>query len=87
MSLNHFIKIFTLSQNDHGPEFSESTYNVTVREDAPAGTVIAILGATDKDFGATDKDFGEFGKVRIFLNLTFSMAVKMLNHIGIQKSQ
>ena len=51
------MKIFPLSQNDHGPEFSESTYNVTVREDAPAGTVIAILGATDKDFG-------EFGKVR-----------------------
>ena len=45
-----------VSQNDHGPLFSESTYNVTVREDAPAGTVIATLGATDKDFG-------EFGKV------------------------
>jgi hypothetical protein len=47
-------------QNDHGPEFPESTYNITVREDAPAGTIIALLKATDKDFG-------EFGKVT-FLN-------------------
>lgn len=48
--------IFIPIQNDHGPEFSESTYNVTVREDAPPGTVIAILSASDEDFG-------EFGKV------------------------
>ncbi|KAI3354101.1 hypothetical protein L3Q82_018653, partial [Scortum barcoo] len=37
--------------NDHDPEFSESTHNLTVREDIPRGTNLFQVQALDRDTG------------------------------------
>uniref|UniRef100_A0A3B4WQ85 Si:dkey-1m11.5 n=1 Tax=Seriola lalandi dorsalis TaxID=1841481 RepID=A0A3B4WQ85_SERLL len=37
--------------NDHDPEFSRSTYNLTVREDIPRGTSLFLVRAHDRDIG------------------------------------
>jgi len=51
------VSIKVIDQNDNPPEFTHPVLNVTVREDTPPGTVIALLEAIDGDSG-------EFGKVR-----------------------
>lgn len=50
------VTIRVIDQNDNAPEFTQPVLNVTVREDTPPGTVIAVLEAVDGDSG-------EFGKV------------------------
>lgn len=37
--------------NDHDPEFSQSTYSVTIREDIPRGTSLFQVQALDRDIG------------------------------------
>jgi len=56
------VSIRVVDQNDNAPEFREPSMNITVREDTPPGTVIAVLTADDLDAG-------EFGKVRFETNL------------------
>uniref|UniRef100_A0A665VQF4 Cadherin domain-containing protein n=1 Tax=Echeneis naucrates TaxID=173247 RepID=A0A665VQF4_ECHNA len=46
--------------NDHDPEFSQSTYSLTVREDIPRGTSLLLVQAHDQDIGPN-------GQVRYFL--------------------
>lgn len=38
-------------ENDNSPQFHEDVYNTIVPEDSPAGTVFAIITATDLDEG------------------------------------
>ncbi|XP_044058892.1 protocadherin Fat 4 isoform X2 [Siniperca chuatsi] len=46
--------------NDHDPEFSQSTYSLTVREDTPRGTSLFQVQALDRDIGTN-------GQVRYIL--------------------
>ncbi|XP_011304986.1 cadherin-87A [Fopius arisanus] len=44
-----------INVNDQDPKFQQESYNVTVRENSPAGTHVTIVKATDSDEGV----FGE----------------------------
>jgi len=43
------IQITVLDVNDNAPEFKELAYMANIREDAPAGKIIKLVQATDKD--------------------------------------
>ncbi|KAG8186276.1 hypothetical protein JTE90_004620 [Oedothorax gibbosus] len=51
------IRVKLLDANDNVPVFSHEIYNVTIPEDAPAGTTLTRIQATDEDSGS-------FGVVR-----------------------
>jgi len=46
------IVVSVLDENDHAPQFAQSEFNVTVAENAPPGTGLYRLNASDADFGA-----------------------------------
>lgn len=46
------VEIHVLDENDNAPAFGQSEYVARVREDAPAGTSLCRLLATDADLGA-----------------------------------
>lgn len=50
-----------LDENDNTPQFVNPPSRVVVREDAPPGTVILLLSATDADQG-------EFGRITYLLD-------------------
>ncbi|XP_076252739.1 cadherin-related tumor suppressor fat isoform X2 [Rhynchophorus ferrugineus] len=45
------LKVTILDENDDAPEFSQSKINVSLSESTPAGTLVAMLTATDTDQG------------------------------------
>lgn len=45
------LKVTILDENDEAPQFSQSKINVTLSENAPAGTLVAMLTAADHDQG------------------------------------
>ncbi|XP_017046203.1 LOW QUALITY PROTEIN: cadherin-related tumor suppressor [Drosophila ficusphila] len=45
------LKVTILDENDEAPQFSQSQQNITLGEDAPLQTVVALLTATDHDQG------------------------------------
>ena len=47
--------------NDNRPLFSQSEYRTSVTENAPPGTTIAILTATDGDSGTNGEIIYSFG--------------------------
>ncbi|XP_074530024.1 protocadherin alpha-2-like isoform X10 [Halichoeres trimaculatus] len=49
------IRVNVLDVNDNVPTFSKSLYKARVREDAPPGTVVITLNATDLDEGMNGK--------------------------------
>nr|XP_060630186.1 protocadherin gamma-B5-like isoform X1 [Anolis sagrei ordinatus] len=46
------IWITVIDANDNPPIFTQKTYTVTVRENAPSGSLVAQLKATDRDAGS-----------------------------------
>ncbi|KAK1899361.1 Protocadherin Fat 4 [Dissostichus eleginoides] len=54
--------------NDHDPKFSQSTFSLTVREDAPRGTSLFQVQALDRDIGTN-------GQVRYILTQTSPFVV------------
>ncbi|XP_071599107.1 protocadherin-23 isoform X1 [Heliangelus exortis] len=46
------VLVRVLDENDNAPAFSRSEYRVRLREDAPPGTAVCRLRATDPDLGA-----------------------------------
>ncbi|KAF3847498.1 hypothetical protein F7725_020526, partial [Dissostichus mawsoni] len=54
--------------NDHDPKFSQSTFSLTVREDAPRGTSLFQVQALDRDIGTN-------GQVRYILPQTSPFVV------------
>lgn len=54
--------------NDHDPEFSQSTYSLTVREDIPRGTSLFQVQALDRDIGTN-------GQIRYILSRVSPFAV------------
>ncbi|NXF78099.1 PCDC2 protein, partial [Sclerurus mexicanus] len=49
---NATVQLFVLDENDNAPTFSRSEYRARLREDAPPGTAVCRLRATDPDLGA-----------------------------------
>ncbi|XP_070819260.1 protocadherin gamma-A11-like isoform X32 [Chaetodon trifascialis] len=49
------INVVVLDANDNAPVFSQSSYRVTVPENASRGTVILTVSATDNDKGANEE--------------------------------
>lgn len=45
------VHIIVDDTNDNRPEFTEDIYNTIVSEDSPAGTVFAMITASDIDEG------------------------------------
>lgn len=45
------LKVIILDENDESPQFSQSSINVTLSENIPANTLVAMLTATDNDQG------------------------------------
>ncbi|XP_051253136.1 protocadherin Fat 4 isoform X2 [Dicentrarchus labrax] len=60
--------------NDHDPEFSESTYSLTVREDIPRGTSLFQVQALDRDIGTN-------GQVRYILTQTSPFVVDTIRGV------
>ncbi|KAL1114861.1 hypothetical protein AAG570_007685 [Ranatra chinensis] len=81
------VRVLVDDVNDNPPTFAMQTYSVKVREDAPFGSVVAVVEATDPDLGAggrlkysimgeteSDNAFaidGETGTVRLVRHLDF----------------
>ncbi|XP_030347222.1 protocadherin-23 [Strigops habroptila] len=55
------VSVRVLDENDNAPAFSRSEYRARLREDAPPGTSVCRLQATDPDLGAN-------GEVRYSIN-------------------
>ncbi|XP_066515929.1 protocadherin-18a isoform X2 [Hoplias malabaricus] len=55
------LKITISDSNDNSPTFERSSYVVTLLEDAPLGTLIVDLNATDPDEGTNGKIIYSFG--------------------------
>lgn len=45
------LKVTILDENDDAPEFSQTKINVSLSESTPAGTLVAMLTASDRDQG------------------------------------
>ncbi|NWR05991.1 PCD23 protein, partial [Paradoxornis webbianus] len=58
---NATVQLFVLDENDNAPAFSRGEYRARLREDAPPGTAVCRLRATDPDLGAN-------GEVRYAIN-------------------
>ena len=72
---NASIEIVIGDVNDHAPQFNQSSYNATIGEGAPIGTVVLQVGATDFDssihsqlifgiIGTTDFSIDQNGRIR-----------------------
>ncbi|XP_075356614.1 protocadherin-23 [Mycteria americana] len=55
------VRVRVLDENDNAPAFSRGEYRARLREDAPPGTAVCRLRATDPDLGAN-------GEVRYAIN-------------------
>lgn len=49
------LKIFVTDFNDNKPAFNHSSYVTSVSEDAPVGTTITTITATDLDSGVNSR--------------------------------
>ncbi|XP_062870801.1 protocadherin beta-16-like [Trichomycterus rosablanca] len=67
------IHITVLDANDNSPVFSKSVYKVRLREDAPLGTTVATLNATDADEGANGNVIYEFGHISGDMRKVFTL--------------
>jgi len=45
------VNVMVLDANDHAPAFTRSVYDVQIREDAPLGTTVVRVSASDADVG------------------------------------
>ncbi|XP_027864167.1 protocadherin alpha-2-like isoform X7 [Xiphophorus couchianus] len=56
------VHVYIIDANDNIPSFSQSLYKVSVKENAPLGTPVIKLNATDKDEGINGKILYSFIK-------------------------
>ncbi|XP_037117262.1 protocadherin alpha-3-like [Syngnathus acus] len=68
------ILIDVLDVNDNMPVFTKETYSATLQENAPLGTTVIQVNATDSDFGSNGEVFYSFGsdvkdKIRQLFNI------------------
>ncbi|NXR31430.1 PCDG7 protein, partial [Zosterops hypoxanthus] len=67
------IQIIVLDGNDNAPEFTQSVYKVTVREDVPVGSRMLQVTATDRDEGPNAEVKYSFFKIPEKFDHTFKM--------------
>ncbi|CAJ0936120.1 unnamed protein product, partial [Mesorhabditis belari] len=62
LSANSIITVMLQDVNDNPPKFSQSSYDLWIAENAPAGTLVGTLVATDPDEGSNAEiEFRVFG--------------------------
>lgn len=49
LSTIHFFYVQVIDENDNNPVFVHPPTNLTIREDAPPGTQVALVNAVDPD--------------------------------------
>ncbi|XP_039415693.1 protocadherin gamma-A7-like [Corvus cornix cornix] len=67
------IKIIVIDGNDNAPEFTQSVYKVTVREDVAVGSRVLQVTATDRDEGPNAEVKYSFFKIPEKFDKTFKM--------------
>ncbi|OWK49626.1 Protocadherin gamma-B1 [Lonchura striata] len=67
------IEIIVLDGNDNAPEFTQSVYKVTVREDVAVGSRVLQVTATDRDEGPNAEVKYSFFKIPEKFDKTFKM--------------
>ncbi|NXW79623.1 PCDGA protein, partial [Hirundo rustica] len=67
------IQIIVLDGNDNAPEFTQSVYKVTLREDAAVGSRVLKVTATDRDEGPNAEVKYSFFKIPEKFDKTFKM--------------
>ncbi|NXP17443.1 PCDG7 protein, partial [Scytalopus superciliaris] len=67
------IQIIVLDGNDNAPEFTQSVYKVTVREDVAVGSRLLQVTATDRDEGPNAEVKYSFFKMPEKFNKTFKL--------------
>ncbi|NXC03566.1 PCDG7 protein, partial [Orthonyx spaldingii] len=67
------IKIVVIDGNDNAPEFTQSVYKVTVREDVAVGSRVLQVTATDRDEGPNAEVKYSFFKIPEKFDKTFKM--------------
>ncbi|NWV41519.1 PCDG7 protein, partial [Grantiella picta] len=67
------IQIMVLDGNDNAPEFTQSVYKVTVREDVAVGSRVLQVTATDKDEGPNAEVKYSFFKIPEKFDKTFKL--------------
>nr|XP_046262615.1 protocadherin gamma-A10-like [Scatophagus argus] len=58
------IKVTVLDANDNAPVFNQSVYRAVVVENAPKGTYITTVNATDTDIGSNGEIIFSFAKIK-----------------------
>ncbi|XP_052313252.1 protocadherin beta-16-like isoform X27 [Oncorhynchus keta] len=67
------IQVRVLDANDNVPVFTQSIYKVSVPENAPLGTAVVTVSASDADEGANGQVTYEFSHISIKTKNTFSI--------------
>ncbi|XP_008302186.1 protocadherin gamma-A9-like, partial [Stegastes partitus] len=67
------INVSVLDANDNAPVFNQSIYRAVVVENAPKGTYITTVNATDADIGTNGEVIFSFAKIRGFTVDIFSI--------------
>ncbi|XP_038627401.1 protocadherin gamma-A12-like [Tachyglossus aculeatus] len=85
------IQVIVLDANDNAPVFTQSVYQVKVREDAPMGTRVVTINATDADEGANAEVIYSFWKItdqtsRIFRLNSTTGVVSMSENLDFEES-
>ncbi|XP_023823321.1 protocadherin beta-15-like [Salvelinus sp. IW2-2015] len=70
------IQVRVLDANDNVPVFTQSIYKVSVPENAPLGTAVVTVSASDADEGANGEVTYEFSHISIKTKNTFSIDPK-----------
>ncbi|XP_045572937.1 protocadherin beta-16 isoform X29 [Salmo salar] len=70
------IHVTVLDANDNKPVFSQNVYKVSVPENAPSGSLVVTVTATDADEGANGQVTYGFGPISEELNQLFSLDPK-----------
>ncbi|XP_066259350.1 cadherin-87A isoform X1 [Euwallacea similis] len=55
LNVSALVRVKVINLNDHDPIFTEKTYNVSINENSPNGTILLRVRAVDKDAG----EYGE----------------------------
>ncbi|XP_029556901.1 protocadherin gamma-A11 isoform X25 [Salmo trutta] len=70
------IHVTVLDANDNVPAFSQNIYKVRIPENAPLGTVVVTVSATDVDEGQNGEVMYVFGPISVEFNELFSLDPK-----------
>lgn len=67
------VNIRVLDENDNPPMFNQTEYHVSVREDAPVGSVVCQVHASDRDLGDNGRITYEINRRQSDSNYVFSI--------------